>query len=215
MKNENILFKKQGISNKLDKNISCKILDPNVSGNTSKIAEIKRIFVGSLQEIGIGGFSYEIDKVFDSYSLYFIAEDENEIVSFLRMVFKSPLNKLPIETGYIIDTNAFHVINEHKSVELTTFWCKDFLSLEPLARMSFEYLYKAGIKNVYSTKEVGEKKIGSIYRRLGLKPSDSLKKIYYPTYGRVDKEGSFIPIVWQIYEGDKERINFIAKKFKC
>lgn len=167
-----------------------------------------------LKKDGIVGFSYEIDASFDPYSLYFLAQRGEDMVAFLRMVFKSPKNKLPMETALINSNTRVSNVDEVESVELTTFWCKDFLSLEPLARTSFKCLYDKQIKKVYSTKEFGENRIGSIYKKLGLERSKVTEKFYYPTYGRLDDAGHFKPIVWEPYEGDKSRIDFVVNRLK-
>lgn len=137
--------------------LSCEILDTSNPDNKIQIHNIKKIYIESLLEEGIIGFSEEIDNIFDPFSYYFVSKVDDEILCFVRIIFKTPKNKLPLEMGTIVGKDYGHTIKEDRFVELTTFWAKDFYAFELLSRKAIEFVYNMGVVKVYSTKELGEK----------------------------------------------------------
>lgn len=213
---QNILFLKTNdvLASHME-NLSCEIIDGSNSKNEEIIRKIREIYAESLKEDNILGFSEKIDIIFDPFSYYFVSKKDEEILCFVRLVFKTQKNRLPLEYGMIEGKNTKHVIKENNAVELTTFWAKDFYAFEFLSRKAINFLYNMDVVKVYSTKELGERKLRSVYRRLGLiRGNPQMENIYYPDYGRLDRFGFFKPIIWEIFEGSRSRIEFLSNKIR-
>jgi hypothetical protein len=211
---KNILFAKASdVLSSPAKDFHCMILDGKETKNKEEIKRIINIYMGSVKEEGISGFSEDIDSAYDPFSCYFVSyNNNNDILCFVRIVFKNRGTNLPLESGTIADKDYRHVVNETNSVELTTFWAKDFYAFEQLLRTSIVFLFDQNIQKVYSTKELGEKKLNSVYRRLGLKRNNPpLENIYYQDYGRYIN-GALKPIIWEIYEGERKRLEYLKNK---
>lgn len=172
-----------------------------------KVRLIKDHIVASFSRQGYEGYSLEIDKYYDPFSIYFYVEDTTGgLVATLRITKKTKDNALPFEAGLKNDGTKYALEEKIKVGDVNSFTFNSYQALPLLFATASRYAHEDGIRKGFCLLDDSAARIKKIYLSAGFDYSTKYnEKIFFPTFGKTEN-GVFKPTYWSIMEISHENI---------